>query len=330
MASSPRIRKDITTLSQDELILLLRAWKGIQEKDPSDDYSFFKVAGYHGMPFRGAGWGNSQWWGGYCHHGNILFPTWHRAYVYRIEEALRKIEGCENVTMPYWNEPKFADPKNPGAIVIPEIFTQQTIANPWGPGDIPNPLYSYTFQQGVTDNISTIDGNNPYDYSKPGPILKAEGKQYTTVRYPQSGLVATEKDLEATTAQNTKYGDPIKNASLLNNNVWTWLTQLTYVNSDGDAVPAGVSARFSDCLKAPNYTVFSNTTSAKEWNSNRKDTDPVVVPLESPHNDIHLAVGGFEAPGYNRNAIVGAQGDMGEVSFIYKTILQNYELKPLE
>ena len=330
MASSPRVRKDINTLSQDELSLLLKAWKGIQDKDPNDDYSFFKIAGYHGMPFRGAGWGNSQWWGGYCHHGNILFPTWHRAYVYRLEEALRKIPGCENVTMPYWNEPKNADPTNPNAIVIPEIFTQQTIPNPSGPGDIRNPLYSYTFQQGVTDNISTIDPQNPYDYSKPGDILKAQGKQYTTVRYPQSGLVGTEKDLEATIQQNKLYGDPVKNATYLNGNVWTWLTQKTFVNSDGETVNAGVSAKFSDCLQAPNYTVFSNTTSATEWNNNRKDTDPVVVPLESPHNDIHLAVGGFEVPGFNANAIAGAQGDMGEVRFIYQKIIQSYELKSVE
>jgi tyrosinase len=95
------------------------------------------------------------------------------------------------------------------------------------------------------------------------------------------------------------------------------LTQKTFVNSDGKTVNAGVSAKFSDCLQAPNYTVFSNTTSATEWNNNRSDTDPVVVPLESPHNDIHLAVGGFEVPGFNANAIAGAQGDMGEVRFNY-------------
>jgi tyrosinase len=199
--ASSRIRKDITTLTQDELTLLIKAWTGIQAKDPEDEYSFFKIAGYHGMPFRGAGWGNSQWWGGYCHHGNVLFPTWHRAYVYRLEEALRRIEGCENVTMPYWNEPKNADLKNPNSIVIPEIFTQQTIPNPSGVGNIANPLYSYTFAKSLTDHTGTIDGQNPFDYSKPGR-LQPEGTKYTTVRYPQSGLVATQKDLNATARQN--------------------------------------------------------------------------------------------------------------------------------
>jgi len=39
-----------------------------------------------------------------------------------------------------------------------------------------------------------------------------------------------------------------------------------------------------------------------------------IIPLESPHNDMHLAVGGFDAPGIDFEAgdIKGANGDMGE------------------
>jgi len=77
-------------------------WKGIKELPPSDERSFFVLGGYHGEPFRGAGWGNSTFWGGYCHHGNVLFPVWHRIYVYELEQALRSIPGCEEVTLPFW------------------------------------------------------------------------------------------------------------------------------------------------------------------------------------------------------------------------------------
>src|SRR6267154_1209474 len=49
--------------------------------------SHFGIAGIHGMPFvswEGAG-GNrpvqGSGWSGYCTHGNVLFPTWHRPYV---------------------------------------------------------------------------------------------------------------------------------------------------------------------------------------------------------------------------------------------------------
>src|SRR5271156_5437898 len=68
-------RKDIRRLDQDELDTLIRAFDGIQKLDPKDPDSFFCIAGYHGEPFRGAGWGNSSWWGGYCNHGNVLFRS---------------------------------------------------------------------------------------------------------------------------------------------------------------------------------------------------------------------------------------------------------------
>jgi tyrosinase len=304
MTGALRVRKDVTKLSQEELITLVRAFRGIQGKDPNLDTSFFKIAGYHGMPFRGAGWGNSTWWGGYCHHGNILFPTWHRAYLYCLEEALRTVEGCENVTIPYWNE--LASATQTSSAVVPEIFTSPTF--PLDGVDIPNPLYSYTFQKKIVDHLSVdINSANPYDYSKPG---KAD--TYSTVRYPQTGLVGTDKDLAATTVHNKLWGDPVTNAKMLNDNVHTWLTQDTFVNHAGDTVPAGTGKKLISCLNAPNYTVFSNTTSAKEWNGNLASDEQVVVPLESPHNDIHLAVGGFEVPSYDRNVVEGAQGDMGE------------------
>ena len=62
-----RIRRSITEL-QDEytkgnkkpLEDVMRAWKGIKELPPDDPRSFFKLGGYHGEPFRGAGWGKPR------------------------------------------------------------------------------------------------------------------------------------------------------------------------------------------------------------------------------------------------------------------------------
>jgi len=57
---------------------------------------------------------------------------------------------------------------------------------------------------------------------------------------------------------------------------------------------------------------FSNTTSQGEFNSGKTSNDPIAVSLESPHNSIHLAVGGFYQKGeYNADPIIGANGDMG-------------------
>ena len=173
-----RIRRSIAEL-QDEytkgnkkpLEDLMRAWKGIKELPPDDPRSFFKLGGYHGEPFRGAGWGNASYWGGYCNHGNVLFPTWHRVYLLKLEDALRSIPGCADVTLPFWDETSDDSLKSG----IPSALTQETFE--LDGQTIPNPLRSFVFTANINDNIS---GDDP-DYSKP--------KGYETVRYPLSGLV---------------------------------------------------------------------------------------------------------------------------------------------
>src|SRR5947209_12251723 len=93
--------------NEEPLEKLILAWKGIQDLPHTDPNSFYLIAGYHGQPFRGAGWGNPAWWGGYCHHGNVLFPTWHRAYLLRLEEALRTI--VPDVTLSFWDETEISE-----------------------------------------------------------------------------------------------------------------------------------------------------------------------------------------------------------------------------
>ncbi|KIJ41405.1 hypothetical protein M422DRAFT_48640 [Sphaerobolus stellatus SS14] len=58
----------------------------MSSRTQDDVASFFQVGGIHGLPF--IPWddatGNSlapNQWGGYCTHGSVLFPTWHRPYV---------------------------------------------------------------------------------------------------------------------------------------------------------------------------------------------------------------------------------------------------------
>lgn len=52
----------------------------------SDQLSFFQIGGIHGLPYiQWEGSGSTKpvagSWGGYCTHGSMLFPTWHRPYV---------------------------------------------------------------------------------------------------------------------------------------------------------------------------------------------------------------------------------------------------------
>jgi tyrosinase len=289
------VQDEYTAGNKKPLEDLMRAWKAIKELPPEDPRSFFMLGGFHGEPFRGAGWGSAAYWGGYCNHGNVLFPTWHRVYLVKLEEALQSVAGCEDVMLPFWDE--CADDSLTKG--IPWALTQETFE--LDGETIPNPLRSFVFTRGIKDNIS---GDNP-DYSKP--------KGYETVRYPLSGLVGTDADRTATAAHNAQYPDYDTNVDLLNQNIVNWLTGTVIVN--GKPTSGGhVADKFRSCLNAPNYTVFSNTTSAAEWNFNHAGGGtPAVVPLESPHNSIHLSVGGFDVPGvFDASPIDGANGDMGE------------------
>lgn len=287
-----RERKNILKLSVSERDKLIKAFQGIQNLPPDNKNSFYAIASLHGQPFRGGGWGNANWWGGYCNHGNVLFPTWHRAYLLHLENALRSIPGCEDVSIPYWDE--LTD--TAGGAVIPNIFLDKKykFANN---ETVDNPLYSYKFQKGFVDHV----GRPNEDYSKHA--------DYQTVRYPYSGLVGKDQ-IVATTAHNKKIDEMYTTSGVgseLDKQVSWWLKK----GPDG----SNMRSRYAACLKAPNFTVFSNTTSATNWNGDHLgDTGfTPIVALESPHNGVHLALGGYSIPGKpSYDLIAGANGDMGE------------------
>lgn len=164
-----------------------------------------------------------------------------------------------------------------------------------------NPLFSYILQVAVSDT----DDNNTY--TKP--------VRYETVRYPWSGLVSGEFAAQ-TEVRNAKLASlpPAQVTKILNQNIITWLTNETYTNSDGNKIPASEIDKFGDCLKAPNFTVFSNITSANAWNKQSPSpTAPVVVAVEEPHNALHLAIGGFDIPNaFNAANYPFTNGDMGD------------------
>ncbi|MEM7297459.1 MAG: tyrosinase family protein, partial [Bacteroidota bacterium] len=41
--------------------------------------------------------------GDYCEHNNPKYHAWHREYLHGFENSMRKIPGCEYVTLPYWD-----------------------------------------------------------------------------------------------------------------------------------------------------------------------------------------------------------------------------------
>ena len=303
-SSGVRVRRSVRDLQTDyengnkqPLEDLVRAWKGIKELPATDKRSFFVLGGYHGEPFQYRRQVDAlstvdryTYWGGYCNHGNVLFPTWHRVYVFKLEEALQSI--VPGVTMPYWDETS-EETLQRG---IPRILTQEKFELD---GEmIDNPLRSYVLPEALSDYLPGDDKV----WEKP--------KGYETVRYPLSGLVGTPEARAATNAHNHKFRRPKVTIKLLNENIMAWLKGSSPTPSDPNPTQNGVYWQYQDCLHAPNYTVFSNTTSAGQWNL---DHPGAVTPLEQPHNDIHLAVGGFDVPGQGESGqIADANGDMGE------------------
>lgn len=64
----------------------------MQKENQSGTPSFFQIAGIHGRPYvpwngvqGDRPWNPNTTWGGYCTHGSVLFPTWHRPYMTLIE-----------------------------------------------------------------------------------------------------------------------------------------------------------------------------------------------------------------------------------------------------
>ena len=92
-----RMRKSVHEIHEnsDELLLLKKAFEGIiaRDHDISDSTSYFRLVGIHWLPGPGT----------YCRHHDNGYNPWHRAYLIAFEDALRSVDGCESVALPYWD-----------------------------------------------------------------------------------------------------------------------------------------------------------------------------------------------------------------------------------
>jgi tyrosinase len=299
--TKPRVRRSLYELQAAHeagdtkpLEDLWTAWRHIKELPAGHPQSFFRLGGYHGEPFQGAGLKHAEYWGGYCNHGNVLFPTWHRVYLLKLEEALQSVDGCEDVMLPFWDQTS-AESRTEG---IPWALTRQFVKVKGK--TIENPLTSFRFNADIVDEVGGQD------------CLYSKSRGYKTVRYPLSGLVGTPEARRATAAHNSQFHtdggegplDYDRCVNLLNANIRTWLNDHVAVPGHPNPTRGHVAEKYRECLDAPNYTLFSNETSSKHYNTYREKSQPAVWSVEQPHDSIHLAVGGFEIPG-----VPGMPGD---------------------
>jgi len=89
----------------EQFSLFVQALTALFGTSQDESLSFFSIGGIHGLPFvpwEGAG-GNEPVPGsdffGYCTHGQVLFPTWHRAYVSLYEQAVQ--QAALNIAQQY-------------------------------------------------------------------------------------------------------------------------------------------------------------------------------------------------------------------------------------
>ncbi|KZV69786.1 Di-copper centre-containing protein [Peniophora sp. CONT] len=175
---------------EDQFSLYVQAIERMYADNQSQLLSHFQIGGIHGLPYvswDGAGGDDGSnpddpsQWRGYCTHGMVTFPTWHRPYVALYEQVLqthaieiaktyteangvrdRFMKAAQNLRAPYWD---WASSAVPPAEVI--SLKQVNIIGPDGQKKaVNNPLLGYTF--------------HPIDPSFPEPY--AEWKM--TLRHP--------------------------------------------------------------------------------------------------------------------------------------------------
>ncbi|MDB5071712.1 MAG: tyrosinase family protein [Candidatus Eremiobacteraeota bacterium] len=128
-----RLRKDVNSLSADEIKTLKAAFQGIIALDasqPNNPNGYYQVAGIHWFPTDL-----------YCQHHVQQYNPWHRLYVRTFEDALRSIPGCENVTLPYWDIATYQ---------LPQLFSEP-------------PFNQYTAPQGVGNGYPVPFATSRYD-----------------------------------------------------------------------------------------------------------------------------------------------------------------------
>eukprot|EP00210_Caulerpa_lentillifera_P005857 g5601.t1 len=182
---------------------------------------------------------------------------------------------------------------------VPEIFTADTV---WI-DDVPteNPLKTYKFPMQWLDDQPPV-GKDSVEYGD---------FEYEVVRYPFFHSHISTKNSELAVAANElnkRYVD--SGVQALNDNVKGWLNgppPKLDIKRKRDNIDT--TTRYINCLQAPNYTLFSNTTSMRAYA--KEHPSSTLWSLEQPHNDIHLALGSHSPPYLPDEKRQNAYGDMG-------------------
>lgn len=146
--------------------LYLLGLQKLKAVDQSGKFSYYQLAGIHGVP-------NIPWDGvnpnpsagngvGYCTHSSVLFPSWHRPYLALFEQSLYTqvqavansfpagtarttyLAAAKTFRIPYWD---WAAAPASGQPTYPYLFSAKyvNVVAPSGKQTILNPLFRYDF-----------------------------------------------------------------------------------------------------------------------------------------------------------------------------------------
>ncbi|KIK65099.1 hypothetical protein GYMLUDRAFT_39487 [Collybiopsis luxurians FD-317 M1] len=275
------------------------------QSDKNKALSFLELGGIHGLPYKG--WeGDPQSpretdynpknlrdmralpsrFGGFCNHGSVLFPSWHRPYVMAIEQSIgdvahrlaneiekqkyeefepgRWTTAADKLRFPWWDWAEKKVAKEGLPLILSEDRMQLALFTDDGRGRteramyVENPLSYYPFKSKLPDGFKDDTETDPPSYF---------GTWMRTVRYGP-----TERNKPPVSDTRTLNATLLKNAECIRHRVATLFSlSLPDEQHPGDRI----------------YDEFSNHTTQ----SNTKADYYVGESLEGVHDSMHNILG---------------------------------------
>ncbi|KAK8116070.1 hypothetical protein PG984_012572, partial [Apiospora sp. TS-2023a] len=269
---------DLQTAGGPAWDLYILGLSELQNKSESDPLSFFQISewlGIHGRPY--ISWNGvenvtgSEPMKGFCAHGQVQFTSWHRPYMALFEQTLGDYvqtlasqyndgsssykAAAEKFRIPYWDWA--------GDYTLPASVMDQrvTVNGPHGQVDIPNPLYSYRWQQFPLD---TDPEYFPKDDDQKDCWFWNETK-----RQPD--------------------GNGIDQFNIVNNNLASRNLKDVVVSFHFHCVLSPLSIACSISRTSANQTQYRVFTAAKTYEDMASNSDPGPS-LEYPHDLVHSSM----------------------------------------
>ncbi|KAB2571190.1 Tyrosinase [Lasiodiplodia theobromae] len=282
-----------------ELSLFIAAMQKFQSLPPTNQLSYFRIAGIHDYP-RNVSWNmdkkpipyhddddvrrkkpvKNEENGSYCEHNTTLFPTWHRCYLLlferRVSDLMKEevknrgrdrdekwVEAASRWRLPYWDWA--ANPQ------LPELVANERI----------KVIVSW---DATTDKCETAEVNNPmYRFQMPGGLVMGD-KSYGDYRIQTDGEGPWDVCIGTSRHAISLYSEQ---------NLWV----------QGHTVSEKVNKAFEktkmqgQTLKDAVYRLLGNDYIPQyKYFATTKFTDPSgpkgYLSLEAIHNTVHNCIGG--------------------------------------